>query len=301
MTSEAAGAEPMVESAVVVTGAAGLIGGALAQHLRGQRPVIGVDLRAGPQVDVVGDLASLPIGRILAGAEAVVHTAALHAPHVGGVDEAAFVEANVRVTERLLVESQRAGVRRFVFTSTTSVYGDAMDDPDRAVWVDESLEPLPRDIYDTTKIQAEALVAAAHRQDFATLTLRVARCFPEPWRTVVINRLHRGVDLRDVVRALELATEASPERHEVLNVAGPRIFDRSQLALLRSDPAAVLAAQEPWLVDEFRRRGWRLPISIDRVYVSDRAAEVLGYAPIHGAHDALSQLDGVRPSGGRQG
>jgi hypothetical protein len=50
----------------------------------------------------------------------------------------------------------------------------------------------------------------------------------------------------------------------------------------------VLAAQEPWLVDEFRRRGWRLPFSIDRVYVSDRAAEVLGYAPVHGARDALT-------------
>ena len=51
------------------------------------------------------------------------HLAALHAPHVGVHSETAFRRANVDATAALLEAALAARVRRFVFASTTSVYG----------------------------------------------------------------------------------------------------------------------------------------------------------------------------------
>ena len=274
---------------VVVTGSTGHIGGALARQLVANGfGVRGLDRRPGRWTEVVGDLASVALNPVLDGCDVVVHCASLHAPHVDHADRSEFTVGNVVATARLLEAAQRAGVSKFVFTSTTSVYGYALEDHDQAVWVDETLQPAPRDIYDSTKLEAESLVSAHHSMALGTMTLRIARCFPEPWRTTVVNRLYRGVDLRDVVSAIELGVTASIAHHVTLNIAGPRVFERSDADLLRTDPGPAIAARVPWLPAEFTRRGWYLPSSIDRVYVSDNAAAVLGYRPKHGVRDALA-------------
>jgi UDP-glucose 4-epimerase len=118
--------------------------------------VRGVDRAPGRWTDLVGDLRDERVCRAAVhAADVVVHTAALHAPHVGLVADAEFRAVNVTATEALLDRAQAAGVRRVVYISSTSVYGDALVPADRAVWVDESLPPRPRDIYDETKLDAE--------------------------------------------------------------------------------------------------------------------------------------------------
>ena len=62
----------------------------------------------------------------LAGADAVLHTATLHKPHVGSHGKQAFVDTNVTGTLALLEEAVAAGVGSFVFTSTTSAFGRAV-------------------------------------------------------------------------------------------------------------------------------------------------------------------------------
>ena len=89
-----------------------------------------------------------------------MHVAALHAPHVGQVPGGEFRSINVDLTGTLLAEAAAAGAGRFVYTSSTSVYGHALVPVSRAVWVDEHLIPQPRDIYDETKLAAEGLVLA---------------------------------------------------------------------------------------------------------------------------------------------
>lgn len=288
----------------MVTGTSGRLGGALAAALVAMGvDVVGVDRAPGPRTSVVADLATASLGPTVEGASAVVHCAALHAPHRELFDDAAFESANVVATERLVDAAATGGVERFVFTSTTSVYGHALDDADAAVWVDESVVPGPRDVYDRTKLAAEAIVAAANanpgaavsgqaRQGLRTITLRVARCFPESHRDVVVNRLYRGLDLRDAVAGVVAGLDAHLDRHHVLNLAGPRVFEPGDLVELRHDAPAVVAHRLPWLPAEFRRRRWALPASIDRVYVSDRAAEVLGHRPRHGVRSALAEPPG---------
>lgn len=273
---------------IVVTGSSGRIGQALASKLMSLgSDVIGIDVHPGAFTTHVADLAIGDTSRLLQGCSVVVHCAALHAPHIGRATVSDFVATNVAATERLVAAASDAGVKRFVFTSTTSVYGNALVDPDLAVWVDEDLPPQPRDVYDTTKLEAEQIVAAAHSHTLSSVTLRVARCFPEDWRSTVVNRLYRGVDIRDAVAGITAAATAELREHHTLNLAGPRVFERDDAEWLRRDAAALLRRRFPALVTEFARRQWPLPESLDRIYVADRAQRVLDWAPVHGIESAL--------------
>ncbi|KAB1985953.1 NAD(P)-dependent oxidoreductase [Streptomyces triticiradicis] len=273
-----------------MTGAAGLVGSAIARRLRAAgHPVTGVDRVPSPDTSVVADLRDPAAWRqALSGAGAVVHTAALHAPHVGVRPDDEFREINVGATRDLLDAAAAAGVRRFVYTSSTSVYGHALEPTDEAVWVTEDVPCRPRDIYDETKLAAERLVLSA-ADTMSTVCLRIARCFPEPPPVRARHRLHRGVDIADVADAHLLAVRRAQEAAGVLNIAGPypwRAEDRNQLW---HDPAALITRRLPEVATGFGRLGWALPMSIDRVYVSARADAVLGYRPRHGVTALLTE------------
>ncbi len=219
--------------------------------------------------------------RITDGIAGVVHTAALHAPHVGHRPESEFRAVNIEATDYLLRQAARHGVRRFVYTSSTSVYGDTMLVRDRAAWVTEQLVAQPRDIYDDTKLAAEALTRDRSEAVPSAAVLRIARCFPEPRAVQAAHRLYRGVALHDVARAHRLALERS-EVNATLNIAGPRLFRRADTGKLWLDARAVLAERAPHLVTLFHHQGWSLPERIDRVYDSGRAISQLDYHPLHG-------------------
>ncbi|HEX8654499.1 MAG TPA: NAD(P)-dependent oxidoreductase [Allosphingosinicella sp.] len=264
---------------ILVTGAAGLIGSAVASLLRREHDVIGLDLRPGAEVQKIADLAG-PLG--LAGFDAIVHVAALHAPHVGRASDAEFRAVNVDATARLLDAALAAGVSRFVFTSTTSLYGRALEPKGgRAAWIDETTEPQPRDIYDETKLAAETLVRAA---GLPGAILRMSRCFPEPLPEMALYRLYRGIDRRDVARAHALALEADGGTY-VISALSPFLpEDREALV---ADAPAVLRLRAPEVAARFERLGWPLPRTIDRVYNPARAAAALGFTARYGPADVL--------------
>jgi UDP-glucose 4-epimerase len=187
-------------------------------------------------------------------------------------------------------------VRRVVYTSSTSVYGHALVPRDRAVWVDETLVPEPRDVYDETKLRSEALIGRCHGDELSTMPSRIARCFPEAPAIQAAHRLYRGVDPRDVARAHRLALER-PEVSGVVTIAGPLLFRPADTRALWLDAASVLARRAPGVVALFNRMGWPLPARIDRVYDSREASRRLGYQPVHGpgsvAGEGPSSAEGV--------
>ncbi|WP_219994288.1 NAD-dependent epimerase/dehydratase family protein [Actinokineospora spheciospongiae] len=268
---------------VLVTGSSGVVGAAIARELHSAGwAVRGWDARPGRWTTHRGDLRDAEVrARAVAGVGAVVHTAALHAPHVGSAPDAEFRAVNVEATAALLERAARCGVRRVVYTSSTSVYGHALVPVDRAVWVDEELVPRPRDVYDETKLEAEALVGAHCGGRLSTVVLRIARCFAEAPAVRAAHRLYRGVALSDVARAHRLALE-HPDVTGVLNIAGPLLFRPEDTKQLWLDAPAVIARRAPEVVALFRRRGWPLPAKIDRVYDSREASRRLGYHPAHG-------------------
>lgn len=97
---------------VVVTGSSGLVGSAVGSHLADRGHVLaGLDVRPGPWTSLIGDIRRVALCRALVtGADALIHTAALHAPHVSIRSEQDFVSVNVEATQALLEAADRADV-----------------------------------------------------------------------------------------------------------------------------------------------------------------------------------------------
>jgi nucleoside-diphosphate-sugar epimerase len=75
------------------------------------------------------------------GVQVVFHVATLHKPHVDTHSRQSFVDTNITGTLNLLEEAVTRGVESFVFTSTTSVFGDALVPPAGApsAWITEDV------------------------------------------------------------------------------------------------------------------------------------------------------------------
>jgi nucleoside-diphosphate-sugar epimerase len=297
---------------VLVTGSAGHLGEALVRTVRAAgRPVIGVDLLASPTTDVVGTITDPAIvERCMDGVTAVIHTATLHKPHVASHSRQAFVDTNITGTLNLLEAAVRARVAAFLFTSTTSTFGDALRPPEGApaVWITEDVVPVPRNIYGVTKVAAEDLCALAHRnQGLCCLVLRTSRFFPDldddpeargayADANLKLNEfLNRRVDIEDVVDAhfcaLDRAAALGFGRY-IITATTP--FTRDDLAELRGDMPSVVSRRAPGWQPVYERLGWRMTSSIDRVYDNARARADLGWRP---RHDFASVLARVRDTG----
>lgn len=268
---------------VLVTGYAGRLGREIVLLLRRHGyPVLGADLVAAPTTDVVLDIRdAAAVSTVVQAAGAVIHTAALHGRHYDlRLPRLEFVRTNVEGTLHLLNACVTHSLRKFLYTSTTSIYGQAMVHPSEAVWVTEELAPQPRDIYDITKQAAEALCRDFfEKEGLETTVLRVGRFLPEPANLSANHRLYRGLDERDGAQAHLLALEKSFSTFEVFNVAAGSPFERSDVAQLKHDPASVICHRLPEAADVYQQLGWQFPVSIDRVYCIEKAQRLLGYAP----------------------
>lgn len=300
---------------VLVTGSAGHLGEALMRGLRGlhrgahgpAHEAVGIDLVASPFTTQVGSIADRAfVARAMRGVDAVLHVATLHKPHIETHGKQAFIDTNITGTLNLLEEAAIAQVGAFVFTSTTSSFGDATEPAPGApaVWVDEALTPIPKNIYGATKLAAEDLCRLFHRQHgLPCVVLRTSRFFPvragapqmgehhAPANAHVNELLNRRVDIADVFSAQLCAIEHAARigfGRYVISATTP--FTRDDLQALRDDLPAVVARHVPAYEAVYAERGWTLPRSIDRVYVNTKAREELGWRPQYDFASAIVAL-----------
>ena len=291
-----------------MTGSAGHLGEALVRVLRaGGYHVTGLDIRESPGTTVIGSVADpAVVGECVAGADVVLHAATLHKPHVGSHGKQAFVDANVTGTLTLLEASVAAGVRSFVFTSTTSTFGHALTPGpgEPAVWITEDVVPRPRNIYGVTKLAAEALCELVHAEHgLPVVVLRTSRFFPEGDDNDAVRAayadanvkaneyLYRRVDVADVAQAHLLAMERAADigfGTYIISATTPVTPD--DLAALSDDAPAVVRRLFPDYAAEYARRGWRMFPSIGRVYVNARARADLGWSPRYDFRAVLDAL-----------
>lgn len=169
---------------VLVTGSSGHLGEALVSTLQARgHAVVGVDLLPGAHTHRVGTIADRAFVReAMAGVDVVLHPATLHKPHVATHSRQEFIDTNLTGTLNLLEEAVAGGVRAFVYTSTTSVFGDALVPPpgEPAAWITEDVRPEPKNIYGVTKAAAEDLCQLFQRnQKLPCIVLRTSRFFAE--------------------------------------------------------------------------------------------------------------------------
>lgn len=172
----------------LVTGVAGFIGSNIARRLLADgHDVVGVDALTDyydPQIKrsnlrraddsrfrfVEGDLNTLDLASLLADTEVVFHEAGQPGVRSSwGRDFGRYASDNICATQRLLEEARQSGsLRRFVYASSSSVYGNAERYP-----TEETDRPQPVSPYGVTKLAAEHLCSLyAHNYGLPTVSLR---------------------------------------------------------------------------------------------------------------------------------
>lgn len=291
----------------LVTGSSGHLGEALVRVLRGRgRDVVGIDIKPGLFTDHLGSISDPDfVGLQMHGVSTVLHTATLHKPHVATHSRQAFVDTNITGTLTLLEAAKREGVLAFIFTSTTSAFGDALvpSPCSPAAWITEEVVARSKNIYGVTKLAAEDLCWLAYRKDaLPCIVLRTSRFFPEAQddpevrsrfsteNSQLIEFLHRRVDIEDVVSAHLLAAE----RAEMIGfgryiISATTPFSEGDLADLRLDAASTVRRYIEF-EDVFAERGWKMYRDIDRVYVNGKARAELGWRPVHDFASVLRRV-----------
>ena len=181
---------------ILLTGHTGYIGTVMATVLRDAgHTVVGMDERLfasctmgespdddGPSQDVRAVVAADVVGF-----DAVVHLAALSNDPLGNLNPELTLEINHRASVRLARAAKAAGVERFVFASSCSLYGVASES-----MLDESAQFNPITAYGESKVLVERDVSALADDDFSPTFMRNATAYgfsPRLRADVVVNNL----------------------------------------------------------------------------------------------------------------
>jgi nucleoside-diphosphate-sugar epimerase len=183
---------------VLVTGSHGYIGSVLAPEVqRAGHDVVGLDTRYYEGCDFGSDLGLVPTVRQdvrdvtaadLDGFDAVVHLAALSNDPIGDLNEQWTYDINLGATLGVARAAKQAGVGRFVFASSCSMYG-ASDSDDL---LDESAPLRPLTAYAESKVRAEEELADLGDRDFVVVSMRNATVYgasPRLRLDIVLNNL----------------------------------------------------------------------------------------------------------------
>ena len=162
----------------LVTGAAGFIGSHLGEYLieKGLR-VIGIDsfvdyyprsVKESNIAEMIKDqhfefveesLLEVDLSKLLDGVDVVFHQAAQAGVRASwGQSFKIYTDNNILATQMLLEACKESPVKKFVYASSSSVYGDTKDLPMR-----ESSLPFPVSPYGVSKLAAEHLCCLYHR------------------------------------------------------------------------------------------------------------------------------------------
>jgi len=291
----------------LVTGAAGFIGSHLTERLAAEgHAVRAVDcltpyydrslkranleaLARLPGCEVVeADLRSSDLGSLLGGIDVVFHQAGQPGTRASWRDGfAIYVEHNVLATQRLLEAARDVPLGRFVFASSSSVYGNASAYP-----TTEDDLPAPHNPYGVTKLAAEQLCCLyARNWGLPTVSLRYFTVYgPRQRPDMAVQRLveaavddrsfpvfGNGTQVRDftyvddVVEANLLAAFADVPVGSVVNIAGAASASLLEVVSIVEELAGrrVRLERQPAQPGDVARTGGSI----------ERAAELLGWCP----------------------
>jgi len=307
-------AEPLRNRRVLVTGAAGFIGSRLCRELvTAGVSVVGVDnfdpyygrtQKERNLKNIEGafellelDLAEADLAPVVAGVDEVFHVAAqagVRGSWAEGFGD--YVTNNVLVTQRLLEASRPAGLKRFVYSCSSSVYGD-VNGP-----VGEEAPTRPRSPYGATKLAGEHLCGVYAREfGVPTVSLRYFTVFgPGQRPDMAIHRMIEcaltGTEFRlfgdgtasrdftfvdDVVAANLCAASNPADPGEVFNVGGGGSRTINQVL----DDVGVAVGQPVPVVREERQAG---DVKIT-ASITERARQRLHWSPATSWSQALER------------
>lgn len=248
----------------LITGAAGFLGSALANHLvRSGHEVVGIDdLSTGEQdkldpevLFTRGDVMDRPkLWTLLQGVECVFHLAARVSVQESILYPREYNNTNVGGTVSMMEAMRDVGVKRVVFASSGAVYGQQEQQPLR-----EDLPPAPDSPYAVSKLSAEYYVETIGQLwGIETVSLRIFNAYgpgqhlPPSYPPVIPNYLKQAVGggtlvihnsgkqtrdyvfVDDVIRALSEAGKAPDVEGKIINIGSGTEVSVKELAELVS-------------------------------------------------------------------
>jgi nucleoside-diphosphate-sugar epimerase len=196
----------------LVTGGAGFIGCNIVRRLISEKCEVRVldDFSTGDRENlpdtgfelVEGDLTNYQeVRRAVSGMDYVLHQGALTSALHSMSDPTAYANTNILGTLNVLKAAQEAGVKRVVYASSASIYGDSCELP-----LKESVIPSPKSPYATTKLAGEYLCQVFHKiHGLETVALRYFNIFGpyqdphSPYSSVIPKFITAGLSDRQVI------------------------------------------------------------------------------------------------------
>jgi len=309
----------------VVTGGCGFIGSHLVDALaaRGEEIAVIDNLSTGNLENLA---ASLPTGRctfhrmdlngngwerVLKGAEAVYHLAADPDVRMSGVRPESVLRNNILATARVLEAMRGQDVPRLVFTSTSTVYGEA-----KLIPTPEDYSPLePISVYAGSKLACEALISAyCHSYGMQAWIFRFANIIGERSNHGVIwdfiHKLRENprsleilgdgrqaksyLEVRECVRGMLLAVDRAQEAYNVFNIGSEEWIDVKSIADIVVDSLGLTGVEYRFTGGD---RGWvgdvpRMLLSIERL-------KGIGWRPAMGSRESVEAATRAMAGDGR--
>lgn len=206
---------------VLVTGHNGYIGCVMVEELRAAgHSIVGLDTYFFADCGSGNDDSETPPIRKdirdltasdLSGIEAVVHLAALCNDPLGDLNPEWTVDINHHASSRLAELAKQAGVERFLYASSCSMYGKAGEE-----MVDESAPLRPLTPYAISKVRAEEAIGKLADQNFSPVFMRNATAYgvsPRLRADVVLNNLVCWAHTTGKIRVMSDGTPWRPIVH----------------------------------------------------------------------------------------
>ncbi len=264
---------------------------------------------------VVGDMRAMEPA-VFEGVAAVVNLGGISNDPTAEFNPDANYEMNTIATEATAKQAKAAGVERYVFASSCSIYDQGVEDPEADLILDETSEVHPRAAYSSSKYEAELRLLPLADKHFCPVVLRKGTIYgwsPRMRFDLVVNTflkdaltrgritIHYGgemwrplVDVRDAARAYIACIEADDDkvRGQIFNV----IYRNQRISELALRVKEALA-----------ENGVNVDITPDYGYTGVRnyrvsarkIAQVLDFRPVvtieESVANALEKLRGFSP------
>jgi UDP-glucose 4-epimerase len=292
---------------VLVTGGAGFIGSHLVSRLVNGNEVVVLDsLHSGKKENIEGhldkknvqfhkaDIVKEDVSDLFRGVEYVFHFAA-HPDVKMDINSFSKFDQNFTGTRNVLEEARKHGVKRFYFTSSSTVYGEA------AIPTPESYGPMkPISLYGASKLACEAIISGySHSFEMNCVVFRLANVIGRGCHGIVpdfVGKLRKDpitleilgngmqkksyIHIDDCIDAMLFLAESSA-RNDVFNIGSEDDITVRRIAEIVSDEMGL----KPRLSYTGGPAGWKGDVPLMRLNIEK--IKGLGWRPKRTSEDAV--------------